>query len=306
METNSTKLVWIITLNYNRAEETVACVASLKRITYPNYRLLVIDNCSTDDSYSRLERLPSGVELIKTEKNLGYTGGMNYGIKHVLPDNPDYVLMLNNDTVVEPDFLSEMVVALEGHPNAAVACGTILCDHDHSLVWYASGSLVEWRAHASHNHIWEPHLPERYPGPVVTEFVTGCMLLLKMQHRREIGFEDERYFMYLDDMEYSARVRSRGFSLLYVPASIIYHKVLDEHLRPFKLYYTIRNRMLFARTYRSGAGRVITWIYFFSVMTLKLMYWRIRKPKLYHATVCGIADYFRGNFFKGNGSSISS
>jgi len=304
MESSSTPLVWIILLNYNRAEDTLSCVASLKRVRYPNFRLLVVDNCSTDDSYARLNPLLSGTEFIKTDENLGYTGGMNYAIKHLLPYNPDFVLLLNNDTIVDPDFLTQLVTASVEHPTAAVACGTILCEHDRSLVWYASGNYIPWRAYASHNHIWEHYSPKDYPVPVVTEFVTGCMLLLKMEHCKEIGFEDERYFMYLDDMEYSTRVRSRGFSLLYVPASIIYHKVLDEFERPFKLYYTIRNRMLFMRTYRTGVGGLVTWTYFFSVMTLKLIYWRMKKPKLFHAALHGMKDYFRGNFYRGSGASI--
>ncbi|MFW9952804.1 MAG: glycosyltransferase family 2 protein [Candidatus Thorarchaeota archaeon] len=214
---------------------------------------------------------------------------------------PDYILLINNDTIVERMFLTELVSSLENDRQAALACGTILCEHDRNKIWYAGGKIVKWRGLAVHNNKNSVFSPENSGNPVYTTFVTGCLMLIRTDYLAEIGPEDERFFMYLDDIELSSRVQRRGYRLLYVPTSIIYHKVFEKAKSPFMLYYSVRNRLLLISLILSGSMKLIAKIYFLSVISLKMIIWKIINPRLYQSAKYGLEDYFRKNFFKGRG-----
>jgi GT2 family glycosyltransferase len=298
---NHKPFVTIVILNYNRAKDTIECIRSINDIDYPNFIILLIDNCSTDNSVEILRKQLKDVEIIKTEKNLGYTGGVNFGLKMAQEKQPDYILLINNDTLVEKTFLTEMTSAMENDRGAAVACGTILCEHNRKEIWYAGGKIVKWRGLAIHNGKKSIFNYENSNRSVYTTFVTGCMMLIRTEYLQEIGLEDERFFMYLDDIEMSARIQRKGFKLLYVPASVIYHKVHDKDKSPFMLYYSVRNRLLLISLMLSGSMKLIANIYFLSVITLKMVIWKFINPRFFQAAKYGLEDYLRKNFFKGRG-----
>jgi len=298
---NNVPFITIVVINYNRAQDTIECIQSINDIDYPNFIILLIDNCSTDNSVDILRKQLKDVEIIKTEKNLGYTGGVNYGLKIAQEKQSDYILLINNDTLVEKTFLTEMVSAMENDQKAAVACGTILCEQNRKEIWYAGGKIVKWRGLAIHKGKKSILNYENSNRPVYTTFVTGCMMLIRTKYLQEIGLEDERFFMYLDDIEMSARIQRKGFKLLYVPASVIYHKVLDKDKSPFMLYYSVRNRLLLISLMLSSSMKLIANIYFLSVITLKMIIWKFNNPVFFKASKYGLEDYFRKNFFKGRG-----
>ena len=293
--------VMAIILNYNLTDYTVDCVRSLLSVNYPRLEILVVDNGSTDAPVRRLHDLLPGVEIHSTGENLGYTGGVNAGLRIALDRQPEYVLVLNPDTEVEPDFLTHLVAAMEEHPRAAGACGTIFTYHDRNLVWYAGGRLIPLRGLAVHDNI-ERHLEHSSLGrPRSVSFITGCMILFRTRALQITGLEDERFFMALDDIEFSARIQQKGFDLLYVPRSVIYHKVLGEKESPFKLYYSVRNRLLLIRTAWSGLTRLFASFYFLAVIGGKLAVWAFVNPSFFRAGRMGITDYWAGRFGKGRG-----
>jgi len=294
-------LVTIVLLNYNRAEDSIECIRSINENDYPNYIILLIDNCSTDNSVEIFGKQLKDVEIIKTEKNLGYTGGVNFGLKMAQEKQSDYILLINNDTLVEKTFLTEMVSAIEKDQKAAVACGTILCEHNRKEIWYAGGKIVKWRGLAIHKGKNTNFNFDASKCPVYTSFVTGCMMLIRTKYLLEIGLEDERFFMYLDDIELSARIQRKGFKLLYVPSAVIYHKVFEKGKSPFMLYYSVRNRLLLISVMLSGSMKLIANIYFLTVITIKMISWKFINRRFYQAAKYGLEDYFRKNFFKGRG-----
>ena len=136
-------------------------------------------------------------------------------------------------------FLAPLVEAMEADPGAAIAGGTIYAHHDRTRVWYAGGRLVPWRGLAVHLHQGEVRPVSALGEPRPVSFVTGCMALHRVSLLPQIGEQDERFFLYLDDIELSARVVHRGYRLLYVPRSVIYHRVLGGRESRLKLYYSV-------------------------------------------------------------------
>lgn len=298
---NKLPSVVIIIINYNRPIDTLECIESIQKINYSPFHIILVDNCSTDNSLKLLKEKLSDVNIYSTQVNLGYTGGVNCGFKIAENFNSDYILLLNNDTIAEKNFLTNLVKAMEHFKNAAAACGTILCEHNRNEIWYAGGELIKWRGLAIHKWKGNNFSKLKLSAPIYTSFITGCMMILRSELLKKIGYEDERFYMYLDDIEFSARIAGLGYKLLYVPDSIIYHKVLYESESSFKLYYSVRNRLLLISLISSGLLNKISTTYFLIIISLKLIYWRFFKSKFFKAAKNGLQDFFRKDFYKGRG-----
>jgi len=293
--------VTAIVLNFDLTDDTVACVRSLQRVDYPELRILVVDNASPGGAEERLRRELPGIEVRGTGGNLGYTGGINAGFRYATERPADYLLVLNPDTEVDPGFLAPLVEAMEADPRAAIAGGTIYAFHDRTRIWYAGGRLVPWRGLAVHLHEDERRPPSALGEPRPVSFVTGCMALHRVSLLPEIGEQDERFFLYLDDIELSARVARRGYRLLYVPRSVIYHRILGGRESRLKLYYSVRNRLLLIDTAFAGPVRHVARLYFLAAITSKLAVWSIARRPFFEAARAGLADYRRGVFHEGRG-----
>ncbi len=293
--------VTAVILNYDLTEDTVACVRSLQGVEYAPLRVLVVDNGSPGDAEGRLRRELPGIEVRGTGRNLGYTGGINAGFRFALEQPTDYLLVLNPDTEVDPGFLAPMVEAMENDPRAAIAGGTIYAQHDPTRVWYAGGRLVPWRGLAVHERKGERLEASALGEPREVSFVTGCLALHRVSLLPVIGEQDERFFMYLDDIELSARVRRKGYRLLYVPRSIVRHRVLGESESRLKLYYSVRNRLLLIDTAFDSPARRVARLYFLAAITSKLAVWLLARPLFFEAAWAGLDDYRRGLFNEGRG-----
>jgi GT2 family glycosyltransferase len=293
--------VVIVLLNYSRWRETVGCIRSLERCSYANSQILIIDNGSPDDSEQMLRDSLPQYRILQTGSNLGYTGGINFSLREARKMGPEYILVLNNDTEVEPDFLDQLIDAMRMNPSAACAGGTIYCFHDKSRVWYAGGELIRWRGLAVHSEKGRRLDRSLLGENRCVTFVTGCMILFRSSCLDAIGPEDERFFMYLDDIELSHRIGAKGYPLLYVPRSIIYHKVEDEEESTFKLYYSARNRLLLIALMNSGLVRLVSQGYFLCVIALKVAWWAIAKPRFYEAAIAGLSDFLRRRFGQARG-----
>lgn len=288
-------------LNFNGAAHAIECVRSLEASDYPEFTLIIVDNGSTDDSYETLKAACGKHEIYKTGRNLGFGGGMNYCFELARRHDPDYILSVNNDVIFDSAAIRLLVEAMEERPNAGAANGTIYAYHDRRLIWYGGGRMIDWRGLAIHEHRGEHIDPENLGETRETTFVTGCVVIYRATAMRVFGQEDERFFLCLEDIELSARIQAKGFRLLYVPRSLVFHKVKDEQLNPIKLYYSMRNRLLYIHTSLSGPIRLVANAYFLGTLALKLPAWRIVRPWAYEAATCGIRDYYRGQFHEAQG-----
>jgi len=293
--------VTAVVLNYDLTDDTLACVRSLQEATYDRLRILVVDNASPGGAEDRLRRELPGVEIRGTGRNLGYTGGINTGFRLALAQPADYLLALNPDTEVDPGFLEPLVDAMEADPGAAIAGGTIYSHHDRARVWYAGGRLVPWRGLAVHLHKGEILEAAAFGEPQPVSFVTGCLALHRASLLPRIGGQDERFFLYLDDIELSARVLRKGYRLLYVPRSVVYHRVLGERESLLKVYYSVRNRLLLIDTAFEGPVRHVARLYFLAAIATKLALWSVARRPFFEAARTGLADYRRGVLHEGQG-----
>ena len=298
------KFVVIIILNFNKSVDTIECINSLKRINYSDYKIILIDNCSTDDSFKIFSQKFPDIIKFRTEKNIGYTGGINQGFVKAFELNPEFILVLNNDTIVTENFLSELVKTMENNLKVGAAGGLILAEHDRRTIWFAGGKIIHWRGlavHFSKGNIFSDKEDKREK---LVDFLTGCMVLYRTDLLRICGLEDERFFMYLDDIELSSRIVKKGYKLIYVPKAIIYHKVFREKENPFKLYYSVRNRLLLINEMNRGVIKFISKLYFIIVIILKLIFWKLINNNFFNAAKFGLQDYLNNHFYEGRGFQL--
>lgn len=216
--------VFIIILNWNGKEDTIACLESLKTLTYGNAVQVMVDNASSDGTADAVRVQFSSVEVIANQANLRFAGGNNVGIEYALRNSADYILLLNNDTVVAPTFLSELVQAAEQDPRIGIAGPKIYYYGEPKRIWFAGGKVEYWKGWVSHIGIRETDKGQ-YDTPRDVDYLTGCCMLVKREVIERIGKLDESFFIYGEDADWSLRAARAGYRLRYVPSSMIWHKV---------------------------------------------------------------------------------
>jgi hypothetical protein len=228
--------VSIIMLNWNGLADTVECLESLKKITYPNYEVIVVDNASEGDDTKVLEEKFGGyIHLMKNDQNYGFCVANNRAIRYALEHaRPDYFLLLNNDTVVDPAFLTEMVKTAEADPAVAVAGAKFYYYDDPNRLQSLWGKTNLWKGNiAAIPLAMETGLFVRghkeydrgqYDALKEVSHVPFWCVLIRRTSMEAIGLLDERYFLGWDEVDYATRTRKAGFKIAYVPAAKVWHK----------------------------------------------------------------------------------
>lgn len=247
-------LVAVIVLNWNNWAVTAECLESLRRLTYPNARLLLVDNGSSDDSERILrERFPD-VEILQTGSNLGYAGGNNAGMRRALELGADHLCLLNNDVVVEPGFLEPLVAALEADPRLGIA-GGLQCSYDDRRLIQNSGAYFSFVT----GRVCNANAGEADRGQCdrqkEVDFISGAALLARAEMARSIGLLDDTFFMVCEDADWCLRARRAGWSVRFVPGSKIFHKErATRGSQPaMNWYYVPRNQIWLVRRHGSTA-----------------------------------------------------
>lgn len=258
------KSTYIVLVNWNQYEYTASCIRSLLEVTCPGIHIVVVDNGSTDQSARQLAAdFGAKIELVCNAVNLGFTGGNNAGIRYALEQKAGYVMLLNNDTVVAPDFLSPLVARLDADPLIGAVTSKIYYVHDPTQLWAAGGTLTLWLGHGQNRGIGERDRGQ-YDRPEEVDFVTGCCILARREIFERVGLLNEKYFIYFEDAEWCLRVREAGYKNWYEPASHIWHwagsanKRKTRDLRtgrtnPHVYYLVTRNNLWFLRAHAPRA-----------------------------------------------------
>jgi GT2 family glycosyltransferase len=244
-----TASVAVVVLSWNGREDTLACLGSLGQASCPRLDVVVVDNGSSDGSKEAVAAEHPDVAIVPLESNRGFAGGMNAGIEAALAGGAEHVMLLNNDTVVEPGFLEPLVGALERDEHAAAACSQIVFLDDPEKVWYAGADFRPGRGHHGTNRGYgQPRLDGTVP-PYATDRACGGAMLIRSDALSEVGIFDESLFAYAEDTDWSLRAAKHGRHVLVVPASVIRHAVSASSggaSSPDTLYYGLRNGLLVA------------------------------------------------------------
>lgn len=279
--------VYIIIVNWNGWKDTIECLESLMLLEYHDFRVVVCDNGSQDDSVRKLREwgqrssglAPAAWQVLSRESaekaggnpdvrvtlvtncaNLGFAGGTNVGLRYALAcGDANFCWLLNNDTVADNQALAEMVQRLNDKPDACMCGSTVREYGDRSKIQALGGArYYKWLGVAW--HIGRTIRGDILPDPVLVErkmdYVVGSSLLVRSAYLQEVGLMAEEYFLYFEEIDWVTRGRGR-YRLAYAPKSIVYHKVgasIGTATNPLHKsytcdYYTLRNRLLFSRRY---------------------------------------------------------
>jgi len=253
--------VSIIILNWNGKEDTIECLESLKNITYPNYEILLVDNGSTDGSVECLRKRYPEIEIIENKKNLGFAEGNNVAIRKAIEREIDYVLLLNNDTIVDPKFLTELVNVAESNPKAGIL-GPKIYYYNSKRIQSCGGNIDLFRGVVSDQNKYRKESCKNN-DVINTEFLSGCAILVKTTVFEDIGLLEASYFAYYEDADLCVRAKSAGYDLLCVQTSIIWHKgSQSSKVNRYGLYYGTRNMIRFEKKYATNVQYIIFVIYF--------------------------------------------
>ncbi|OGH14145.1 MAG: hypothetical protein A2860_03950 [Candidatus Levybacteria bacterium RIFCSPHIGHO2_01_FULL_37_33] len=261
--------VFVSIINFNGRENTLACLDSIKKTNISDFKLniVVIDNGSKEKLNLTQDYLGSiPLKIIVKEKNLGFTGGHNVGINYALSKNADYVLVLNNDVIVDPNLISQLIKTLDKNSRYAVASPKIYFapgfeyhkdgykqSEKGNVIWYAGGQMDWENVIARHRGVDEVDKGQ-YQQMEETDFATGACFLINREMLERVGFFDDKYFLYYEDSDLSQRIRRAGYKIIYAPDAVLWHRnaaAAGGSGSPLQDYYISRNRLLFGLRYAS-------------------------------------------------------
>ena len=249
----------VVLLNYKGWQDTILCIDSIKK-TKDTPHIIVVDNASPDDSVNQIRAKHPNVELIVSRDNLGFSGGNNLGIRSALRQGAQVVHILNNDTLVDPNAFSvgyqtvvdQNVIAgakiyyakgFEFHPDQK---------NKGNILWYAGG-YMDWQVVLARHYGVDEEDRGQYDQVKEVGFITGCYMAVPRQVFNQIGLLDEKFFLYLEDLDFTLRAKKAGIKTIYQPQIVIYHRNSSSTGvgSPLVDYYLTRNRFLIGRRYGS-------------------------------------------------------
>lgn len=237
----------VIIINWRQPALTVECVQAVRHMTAAGVDLLLIDNGSGDGSVEHLRQALPGVPLLALPQNVGFAAAANRGLERAVGQDFDYALLLNNDAFPAGDMLSRLLA--ETAPDVALLSPKIFYEEAPRRIWFAGGRQHPWLLEMRDTGQGEPDGP-RWAASRDVDYLLGTGLLVNLEAVGQVGWLDERFFMYYEDLDWSIRLRQAGFRLRLVADAHLYHRVslsaggVDS---PLHRYYLARSSVLFFR-----------------------------------------------------------
>ena len=239
-------LVAVVVLTWNRRDDTLACLRSLAVLDHAPLLTLVVDNGSVDGTAEAVAHAFPEVELIQNGENLGFAEGNNVGLRRALELGAAYVCLLNNDTEVEPGFVTALVDEAGRRPDAGALCSKVLFFEPPGVVWYAGARFDPRQGYNGRQRGFGERDDGRFESVVQTDRACAASMLVPRAVLERVGLLDPELFAYVEDTDWSLRARAAGLSLLVVPASRVRHRVSlssGGESSPPTLYYNLRNTL---------------------------------------------------------------
>ncbi len=239
----SQPLVIGVVLNTNRRTDTLACLESLARSDYHNHKTIVLDNHSTDGSLEAVRAEFPDVETIELSRNRGYAGNNNVGIRAALDRRAGWVLVLNEDTILDPSCLTELVRVGESDPQIGMV-GPMVYHFDEPDTIQSAGGVLTDSWDSEHRGKDDRDIGQ-FDGPQEGDWLTGCAIMVRRAVIEQIGVLDEELFIYFEETEWCVRAQRAGWRIVHAPAAKLWHKGVQRNYRPTPTftYYMTRNRL---------------------------------------------------------------
>lgn len=255
--------LYIIIINYNSFDDSFACISSIINSTFKKFKIILADNKSIDDSVLRLKKMFQSIEYIYNEENLGFSGGCNAGIRKAIKLGADHILLLNNDTIVHPDMLNNLMRHIK--PDIGIASGKIYYLDDQNKMWYNGGRIDFYRLEGVPLKKSKESFSKSNASSIEVNFISGCFMYLSKRTIEKIGYLDEALFAQYEDIDYCIRAIKKSVKMLYIPDAIIWHKVSASFgtgeaiikYKPFTYYLKIRNKLILIRRYTNGYKTIV-------------------------------------------------
>lgn len=243
--------IFVCIVTYNSAEYIINCLKSVVDSEKNNFeiKIIVTDNNSTDDTVKKIKSFSNQIIILENSKNVGFSGGINIAIQYALSSSADYIFILNPDTLLKTDTIQNLY---NNRKSADILSPKIYFTDTPNIVWYAGGK-IDW-ANCLGEHIGVDQEDRGQFNKIINiDYSTGCGELINSNVFRKIGLMNEKYFLYLEDLDFSLRAKKSGFKIKFIPSSMMYHHNAKSSSvgSPIQDYFITRNRIYFALNYAS-------------------------------------------------------
>ena len=289
--------VGIVLVNYNGEKFQNDCIKTIKDMNYDNYKIIIVDNDSKDNSVKLAQELYNDLVIIETGENCGVAKGNNIGIEKALKLGCEYVLLLNNDTEVHKDMLMNMI--RKADEKTMVTCKMYFFEPS-NLIWCAGGYINWNKASTIHNGECEVDKGQ-YDESRLIEYTPTCCLLVHRDIFKRVGLMDEKYFMYYDDTDFLVRCNKAGIKTWYESTAKLWHKVSSSSggsLSKLSIYYGDRNRLYFIDKFYKGQDKVKVLIFFYISRYIKRMKLFFIDKDIVRVSCKAVKDYKKGKMYR--------
>lgn len=257
-------LVSIITIHFNLPQITCALLDSLQKITYPNIEIIIVDNSTKKDLCTMLEYDYPSVTLIENDSNVGFAAANNLGIQQA---SGKYLLLLNNDTEVESDFLESLVRLMESNEKIGAVSPKICFFNAPEIIQYAGSSKMNPYTVTSFSIGYLKNKNQFQSTTKETFFAHGAAMMISKKVWEKVGKMPEIYFLYYEELDWCEAIKNQGYQIYFVNESIVYHKqsMSIGKWSPLQVYYKTRNRILFLRRNYQGRKRLFGLLYLYCI-----------------------------------------
>jgi GT2 family glycosyltransferase len=254
-------LISIITVNYNQTEVTCQMLESLRKVSYPNLEIFVVDNASRENPQPTLNALYPEANVIVSAENLGFAGGNNLAIREA---TGKYVLFLNNDTEVEPHFLEPLVALLEKDSTIGMVSPKIIFYGTDRLIQYAGSNPINRFTGRGVGIGSRQKDVGQFNDVRPTALIHGAAMMVPMEIIRRVALMPDLFFLYYEELDWCEMIKRAGYKIFYAGNSEIYHKesVSVGRNSPMKTFYMTRNRLVFMRRNIKGLEFWVSFLFF--------------------------------------------
>jgi len=239
MNSKSTTKITVVVLNWNSHDMTAECIRSLLAMEAGDFEILVVDNGSSDGSVGILRQKFPQITMLPQDRNLGFAAGCNVGMRYALSAGAEYMLLVNNDAIVDRCLLRALLEEAERHPEAAMVSPKIYYHDLPNRLWWVGGTFDHRTGIPKHLGLRKRDTG-KYNVARNIDWATGCVLLIRARALHDTGLFDEQFFGHVEDVDLSLRVRAAGYSIRYSPLAMVWHregvdyrKNAGEHARIF-------------------------------------------------------------------------